>query len=208
MTEVSVVSLRCPRCGANLSIGKTADIFACGYCGASVKVERSGNIIALRLLTDAMSSVQRGTDRTAAELAIRRLSEELKALEREKDDLLDSRRGMIAKWDKRIKAADQSSDKGILFLVGVIVLFITAAVLSPFEKLNERVKWVIAIVAIVVTCLYVWRTIRRGERRLREKEMAARDQELTWQDQKESDVHRRVQVAASKLKEQRLIVDS
>jgi ribosomal protein S27AE len=209
MTEVSVVSLKCPHCGANLSIGKSVDMFACGYCGASVKVERSGNIIALRLLTDAMTSVQRGTDRTAAELAIRRLSEELKTLEREKGDLLDSRRAMIAKWDNRIKAVDQSRALWTLLLVvSVALLFGIAATLSAFKGLSERVQWLIGIVAEIVVCTYVWRTVRRGERRVREKEMAARDQELSRQDQKESDMRQRIQVAASRLKEQRLIVDS
>jgi hypothetical protein len=71
-----------PHCGANLSIGKTVDVFVCAYCGASVKVERTGNIIALRLLTDAMTSVQRGRDRTVAELAIRRLTDGRRASER------------------------------------------------------------------------------------------------------------------------------
>lgn len=70
------ISLKCSNCGANLEITPDMETFACGYCGASQMVTRSGGTVSLRLLTESISRVQAGTDKTAAELAIRRLKEE------------------------------------------------------------------------------------------------------------------------------------
>jgi hypothetical protein len=75
------ITLKCSNCGANLQITNEMSTFACGYCGASQMVERSGGTISLKLLTNAISKVQVGTDKTAAELALRRLSEELAQIE-------------------------------------------------------------------------------------------------------------------------------
>lgn len=73
----NTIILKCSNCGGNLEITSDITTFACGYCGLSQIVERAGGIISLKALTDAISKVQIGTDKTAAELAIKRLKEEL-----------------------------------------------------------------------------------------------------------------------------------
>ena len=78
---VTVLNLKCANCGANLEISPDTTDFACGYCGAAQIVERRGGTVALRLVTDAISKVQVGTDKTAAELAIRRLKDEITELD-------------------------------------------------------------------------------------------------------------------------------
>lgn len=75
------ISLKCPNCGADLDITTEMSSFACGYCGASQKVERSGGTISLRLLTDGVSKVQVDADKTAAEVAMKGLKEELQTTE-------------------------------------------------------------------------------------------------------------------------------
>lgn len=74
---LSVFNLKCASCNANLEIKPETTTFVCGFCGASQVVERHGGVISLKLLTDSISKVQAGTDKTAAELAIRRIKEEL-----------------------------------------------------------------------------------------------------------------------------------
>lgn len=76
-----IVSLRCTGCGAALEITPDLDVFSCSYCGAGQLVRRSGGTVSLKPLEAAISRVQQGTDRTAAELAIRRLREDLTTLE-------------------------------------------------------------------------------------------------------------------------------
>lgn len=83
MEQFRVVSLKCPGCGGALDIAPQIATFACGYCGASVLVSRSGGTISLSLEA-AIARVQVGTDKTAAELAIDRLERELEDLESEK----------------------------------------------------------------------------------------------------------------------------
>ena len=56
------------------------ETFACGYCGTSQHVVRSGGTVSLHL-GEAIAKVQRGTDRTASELAVRRLKEDLAEIE-------------------------------------------------------------------------------------------------------------------------------
>ncbi len=82
--QLKTLSLKCPSCGAALEITSEMDRFACGFCGTEQIVQRQGGTVALRLLGDAISRVQFGTDRTAAELTLRRLREDMAALEQER----------------------------------------------------------------------------------------------------------------------------
>lgn len=74
---LKTITLKCSSCGGNLEITPEMDNFACGYCGVSQIVQRRGGTISLKLLTDSISKVQIGTDKTAAELAIKRLGKEI-----------------------------------------------------------------------------------------------------------------------------------
>ncbi|CAN7782584.1 hypothetical protein LJR175_008228 [Variovorax sp. LjRoot175] len=76
-----VMALRCAGCGANLEVDPEVDHFTCGYCRTPQEVVRRGGIVLLKKLGDAISRVQRGTDKTAAELAIPRLEREILELE-------------------------------------------------------------------------------------------------------------------------------
>lgn len=69
--------MNCASCGANLEIKTDTNSFTCGYCGASQLVERHGGTVSLKLVTDSIARVQVGTDKTAAELAIVRLKNEI-----------------------------------------------------------------------------------------------------------------------------------
>jgi len=71
------LSLKCSNCGGDLNIGPDVEHFACGYCGSSQVVHRDGGIITLKAVESAIAKVQLGADRTAAELAVRRLKDDL-----------------------------------------------------------------------------------------------------------------------------------
>src|SRR5215210_5749739 len=75
--SLNILNLKCVNCGAGLEISPDMSRFACGYCGAEQLVERKGGTVFLKSVTDAISKVQVGTDKTAAELAIKRLEGEL-----------------------------------------------------------------------------------------------------------------------------------
>ncbi len=77
---LKVISIKCANCGGNLEITPDMEQFACGYCGASQVVQKQGGTISLKLVGDAIKQVQVGTDKTAAELAIKRLSGEMESV--------------------------------------------------------------------------------------------------------------------------------
>jgi predicted RNA-binding Zn-ribbon protein involved in translation (DUF1610 family) len=92
-SQTRMIPLRCVSCGGKLEITPDMSRFACGYCGAEQFVERRGGTVALKAVTEAISRVQVGTDKTAAELALRRLQEEKEELKRE--------------WRKRLSQAEE-----------------------------------------------------------------------------------------------------
>jgi ribosomal protein S27AE len=75
--EIRVLSLQCPNCAASLEVADDMQDFSCGYCGSRQSVIRRGGTVSLKLIGDAIARVQTGTDKTAAELALARLSKEL-----------------------------------------------------------------------------------------------------------------------------------
>lgn len=70
------IRLTCPACGGKLELSSSIEQFACAHCGTEHVVNRSGGIISLQPLTEGLQRIQKGTDRTAAELALQRLRAE------------------------------------------------------------------------------------------------------------------------------------
>jgi predicted RNase H-like nuclease (RuvC/YqgF family) len=83
------VTLSCPSCGGKLQITNNVERFACASCGNEHLVLRKGGIISLLPLVAGLRKVQEGVDKTASELAIKRLREEISVLEPEIQELLD-----------------------------------------------------------------------------------------------------------------------
>ncbi len=84
------VSLTCPSCGGKLEVTPDLERFACAYCGAEHVVKRGGGIISLQPVAEAIGKVQAGVDRTASELAIKRLKDEIDTLQAQKNIIADS----------------------------------------------------------------------------------------------------------------------
>ena len=53
---IRAVVLKCPNCGANLSIPADVDTLACGYCGSQQIVWREGGTVSLRLLEQTVAA--------------------------------------------------------------------------------------------------------------------------------------------------------
>ena len=74
------IPLNCLNCGGQLDVYDDMERFACGFCGTGMIVQRRGGTVSLKSVEEAIHKVQIGTDKTAAELALVRLNEELKKL--------------------------------------------------------------------------------------------------------------------------------
>lgn len=71
------ITLTCKSCGGKLQITPEIDDFACMYCGTEYRVKREGGIVALTPIVEELKKVSVSTDKTASELAIVRLKEEI-----------------------------------------------------------------------------------------------------------------------------------
>lgn len=74
------IVLSCKSCGGRLEITSDLDRFACAYCGTEQIVNRRGGVVSLELVSEKLDGMKVGIDRTAAELAIIRLTNELQEL--------------------------------------------------------------------------------------------------------------------------------
>jgi ribosomal protein S27AE len=82
------LTLSCPSCGGKLQITNDIERFACGYCGKEHLVRRGGGIVTLSPVVDGLKKIQEGTDKTASELAILRLSNEIAEIEKNINNLI------------------------------------------------------------------------------------------------------------------------
>lgn len=79
------ITLSCPSCGGKLQITPDLDRFACTHCGTEHIVRRGTGVISLAPVVEGLRQVQTGVDKTAAELAIVRLTQEI---ERQKQNAI------------------------------------------------------------------------------------------------------------------------
>lgn len=70
-------TLTCPSCGAKLQVSNDLNRFACAHCGNEHVVNRNGGVVSLSPVVEELKGVRAGVDKTASELAIRRLKEEI-----------------------------------------------------------------------------------------------------------------------------------
>lgn len=83
-TQIAPIAMKCAVCGAPLKVTPDMGRFVCMSCGSELFVERGEGTISLKPVTEAISKVQVGTDKTAAELALNRLQQELTTLTAQK----------------------------------------------------------------------------------------------------------------------------
>ena len=84
------ITLSCPTCGGKLQVTQDIERFACAYCGTEHIVKRGGGIVSLAPVIEGIAGVRKGVDRTASELAIRRLQGEITSIEGKINQIYDS----------------------------------------------------------------------------------------------------------------------
>jgi len=115
---MKVLSLKCVNCGASIEIGPETDTFACSYCGTQQMVKRSGGIVVLQRIGAALDEVKRGTNRTASELALRRLWADVSAIEVQRDSAVSALRAKDESNSAIIGWALLAGVPGAIFLFG------------------------------------------------------------------------------------------
>ena len=160
------VTLSCPSCGARLEIHNDTDRFACAYCGQEHVVQRNGGIIWLKPITDAIRQVKTGVDRTAAELAIARLRDDIRELERRKAAMLKNRPS-----NRRMIVSLIQLCATICPLAGLL-LFLNGIDFTPGGSMalkSSAIGWMVLISFVTVAVLVVIGTgMTRKQRKIAE----------------------------------------
>lgn len=114
-----LLNLACANCSAPLEVGAHLERFTCAYCGTAQIVERSGGVVSTRKLEVAISAVQRGTDRTAAELAMPRLAREL-------EDVRERRAQVVQQLQSQLEQS--KTDRRTIAIIAVVCVAILWAI--------------------------------------------------------------------------------
>jgi predicted RNA-binding Zn-ribbon protein involved in translation (DUF1610 family) len=154
--SVRAVGLRCTSCGSRLEVEPDIQEFACGHCGAEQLVQRRGGIVSLKGVAHAVAKVQVGTDKTAAEMALRRLAEELATARAVLEAV--SKEGMekaeLLKWNRAQRARTIESRHQIVF--NVVFVIAALAVIALFATRQTTSFRVAGTAALTVVTIFVW----------------------------------------------------
>lgn len=118
------ISLTCPTCGGRLQITPDVERFACAHCGNEHLVRRGAGVVTLAPVVASMDGLRRATDRTASEMALRRLKDELAAMETSRAEIearLAQARAKLAEhdqWAKNRRDYKWMLVGGVVLLVG------------------------------------------------------------------------------------------
>jgi ribosomal protein S27AE len=164
MLMAKFVTLSCPTCGGKLEITEDIDRFACGHCGNEHIVKRLGAIVSIEPVVAELRKIGYGTDRTASELAINRLSKEISSIKAniqllKKDiQLLEQDIGLLE---------ERKSSKAAYLLVGVFIIIFWFFGYCGFFNISsgEIVPGTFAIILMFGTCgvgLLMIRDHRKG----------------------------------------------
>ena len=206
--ELKIIEMKCPSCGGSLEISSGMDRFACGYCGASLAAVRQGGTVSLGFVSDAIAKVQIGTDRTAAELSLRRLSEELLALKNERISQLEARREIEAQWAQRRKSIQNSGGFVPMlvaaFGIGTVVFAMVNAVAPKIPDLGILIGFLTGFVTFGFLLFFLQRKIDQAVADLNQQ----RDHEFASVDELLIDLQHRIDAKSEKQNEWRRLVDS
>jgi ethanolamine utilization microcompartment shell protein EutS len=166
------MALRCAGCGTNLEVEPDVDHLTCGYCCTQQEVIRRGGVVRLQKLEHAIALVQRGTDKTAAELAIPRLEREL--LE------VDADRNRQIATPIRVPDRTKLANAVITMMAVSVVAFFSMIALMNKDVTSGfliRFAWVVWLAGLVGSAggWVFLRVLRRGDR---DKAKALRNAEI------------------------------
>jgi ribosomal protein S27AE len=187
--QLKIVSLKCINCGGVLEIHGDMEQFACGYCGSGQIVQRRGGTVALKPIADAVARVQVGTDKTAAELALVRLNQELAQAQTRLHQVdVDFRKWQIER--------PQNNGPLIAIVASVVGFFVLLS--SAAEQQYAIFSVLLVVIAICLVPVFIW-----GVNRKQKTQRSDAGQRATMWNQRSNEVQRLERLIAK----QRSLVD-
>lgn len=163
--EDKIISLKCPSCGANLTVEKNFERYFCNYCGAEFEVDLSDDVRIESIRAEASKEIEEGKRKVEQE-KIKAINERIKRKE-EKDSINEFKKGKalkiiigmlivigIASWMAFINSAPLA---GMLALVQIALLVL--ALLNGFRIFrpnNQNYYVLFMILTAVLILVFFW----------------------------------------------------
>jgi hypothetical protein len=138
------ITLTCPSCGGKLQITRDINRFACSHCGTEQLVKRGRGIITIAPVVEEIKKVQKGVDKTAAELAIVRIRKEIIFLTQQKNE-----------FDNK-KEPSGCIITVVLVVAAIISLFIAAQIVS-YSEIGAGALFLVLWMGQVAILVYFWK---------------------------------------------------
>jgi hypothetical protein len=171
----SIITLTCPSCGAKLKLVDGVHLLACRNCGNEHMVHRDGGSIYLAPIAQDVRGIRLGVDKTAAELAVARLTREMEVLENEK-------RRALARKDSEW-AGGTERQRSVFGLGLLILLFAWMSTADENPVLPSFLFGLSVAILIIALVMYTARrnkifTLLHGEIQRVDSEMTKRSPSL------------------------------
>jgi hypothetical protein len=117
------ITLSCPNCGGRLEITADIDRFACIFCNTEHLVKRAGNIVSLAPVLESLGGLRTGVDRTASEMAMKRLSDEIRLLQ-DHDSRLEDIQSRISRYWAAQAVVKRNALYGTVGKIGALPMYL------------------------------------------------------------------------------------
>ncbi|GEM_PF-1765988 len=152
MSDIKLIPLICPSCGAKLDIPSDGNTAACLFCGIPLLVERDDASVMLKPLTDSLAQVRAELDKTSAALAVRRLQDEIDTLHKERMLTEVNAKALVSQRYAEIAQIQAKSSLGNVATIGAIVFFTVFVAVQALVDLlaqSSNYAWIGFIVAVL-----------------------------------------------------------
>jgi hypothetical protein len=164
-----LITLTCPTCGAKLKVTDQIHLLACRNCGNEHMVIRNVDAIYLAPMAQDVRGIRVGVDKTAAELAVARLTKEVAELDSEYRKVLPY---TLNQWKP-----PSSDERNSIKIAVVAFLFFVGGLGNQLPGLA-----IISIAICIVMAIIYFRTSTqrtRAARSLRDSELPRLEQSLS-----------------------------
>ena len=167
------VTLSCPSCGGKLQVTPDLDRFACAHCGNEHVVRRGGGVVSLAPIVEGIDKVRAGVDKTASELAIQRLKEEIPVLRHRREEeivVLQNRRTkqLAALRAQRPSQPKEPEGNSIIAPIGLIVCLVGLYELLLAFKTADSLMGLVGFALLVAPMWAFWSSSKNDKRKAAE----------------------------------------
>lgn len=144
-----LISMTCQKCGGKLDILPEIEQVKCLHCGTEYYVKQYAGTIGLKPIIDKLGSIDRGVDKTALELSLRRIKEEISLLNAQSENtsyfigsiglpIISFSFGLYFILEGLLTSSYSHSIIGVLLLFPIIIAYKAIKIVNEKKKLIAK----------------------------------------------------------------------